>query len=115
MNFPPNIVLIGFMGAGKSSTGKELAEALKFEFLDIDEWIEGKNAKSIPDIFKNNGESFFRDQEREAVKCAATKKRAVISTGGGLWMDAENRSLLKKIGWCVWLKVSPQVAWQRVG
>jgi shikimate kinase len=115
MNFPPNIVLIGFMGAGKSSTGKELAEILKFEFLDIDQWIEEKNKKRIPDIFEENGEAFFRDQEREAVKCVMSKKRAVISAGGGLWLDEKNRSLLKKMGWCVWLKVSPEVAWQRVG
>lgn len=115
MKFPPNIILIGFMGAGKTSTGKELAEALNFEFLDIDQWIEEKNKKNIPEIFEECGESFFRDQEREAVKWAASKKRAVISTGGGLWLDEQNRSLLKTIGWCVWLKVGAQMAWKRVG
>lgn len=112
---PSNIILIGFMGAGKTSTGRELAKTLGFEFFDTDQWIEARNKKSVPEIFQEQGEPFFRAEEREAVKCIADREKMVISVGGGLWLDEENRRVLARMGWCVWLKVTAQIAWQRVG
>lgn len=114
MKFPSVIILIGFMGAGKTSTGKDLAKSLKFDFLDTDHWIEEKNNKRISQIFKEEGESFFRLEEKEAIERIRNHRRLVISIGGGLWMDEKNREQLLSFGWCVWLQVSPEMAWKRV-
>jgi shikimate kinase len=114
MRFPPVIILIGFMGAGKTSTGKDLAKALRFDFLDTDQWIEERNNKKIAQIFKDDGESFFRSEEKEAINWIRNHSKSVISTGGGLWINEENRNQLLSLGWCVWLEVSPEVAWKRV-
>ncbi len=78
-----NIVLIGFMGTGKTSTGKTLAARLGFSFLDLDEAIEQTAGMTIPAIFEQFGEEGFRAREREAVKRAAERRNTVISTGGG--------------------------------
>jgi shikimate kinase len=64
MKFPSVIILIGFMGSGKTSTGKDLAKALQFNFLDTDQWIEERNEKKIAQIFKDEGEHFFRLEEK---------------------------------------------------
>lgn len=113
--FPPFVILIGSMGAGKTSTGKELSKALGLELLDTDNWIESKNKRTIREIFAEKGEPYFRGQEKEAVEWLSQHSRAVVSTGGGLWMDEALRSRLLDMGWCVWLKVSAEEAWKRVG
>jgi len=114
MKFPPVIILIGFMGSGKTSTGKELAKELQFNFLDTDNWIEKRNEKTIARIFKEKGESFFRSEEREAVTWIRSHQKVVVSTGGGLWMNGDDRKQLLSLGWCVWLRVSAEVAWKRI-
>ena len=114
MKFPPIIILVGFMGAGKTSTGKDLAKLLHFDFLDTDHWIEEKNKKNIAQIFRDDGENFFRSEEKEAIDWIRNHHKSVISIGGGLWMDEKNRNQLLSLGWCVWLKVSPETAWKRV-
>jgi shikimate kinase len=114
MKFPPVVILIGLMGSGKTSTGKELAKELHFDYFDTDHWIEERNQKTISQIFKEEGESFFRSEEKEAVNWIRKHQKVVVSTGGGLWMNADNRSELLGLGWCVWLKVSAAEAWKRV-
>lgn len=103
------------MGSGKTSTGKELSKILGFHFWEMDQWIEEKNKKKIPEIFDNYGEEYFRSQEREAIKYLELKSQYVVSTGGGAWIDETNRKNLLKMGWCVWLKVSAKDAWSRIG
>jgi shikimate kinase len=114
MEIPSNIFLVGFMGAGKTSTGKELSKILSYQFLDMDSWIEEKNGQKISEIFEKHGEGFFRNEEKEAIKGFVGKSNYVVSTGGGTWIDKENRENLFKLGWCVWLKVTPEDMWQRV-
>lgn len=114
MGLPPNIILVGFMGSGKTSTGKELANILGFQFLDMDQLIEEKTDKKIKTIFEEKGEPFFRNQEKEVIDQIRSKKHCIISTGGGAWINQENRELLLTLGWCVWLKVSAEKAWKRV-
>ena len=114
MKFSPVIILVGFMGSGKTSTGKELAKSLQFDFLDTDHWIEEKNKKTITQIFKEDGEDFFRTEEKKAIDWIREHKKVVVSTGGSLWMNENNRNQLLSLGWCVWLRVSAEMAWKRV-
>ncbi len=93
-----NIVLIGFMGTGKSSCGKSLANRLGCAFVDLDKYIEGKEKMSIPEIFAAKGEAYFREKEREAVREVTQRKGVVIATGGGTIKDEENFALLKERG-----------------
>lgn len=111
-----NIILIGFMGCGKTSVGKRLAEALDMEFLDTDEWIENKHQMSISDIFATKGESAFRAMETDCLKELLERegKDFVLSVGGGLPIREENRKLLSRIGQVIYLKVSPEVVYNRV-
>ena len=93
-----NIVLIGFMGTGKSSCGKSLATRLGCAFIDLDKYIESKEKMSIPEIFAAKGEAYFREKEREAVREVVGRKGAVIATGGGTIKDEENFAALKNRG-----------------
>jgi shikimate kinase len=115
MGLPNNIILIGFMGSGKTSTGKELGKLLEYNFWDMDQWIEEKNKKNISNIFTEKGEEYFRSQESEAVDWLKGKQRIIASTGGGSWVNQANREKLLKLGWCVWLKVSAEKALERIG
>jgi shikimate kinase len=93
-----NIILIGFMGTGKTSTGKALSSRLGYAFLDLDQAIEAAAGMSIPEMFAQYGEPYFRAQEKEAVRRAAGRHNTVIATGGGTVKDPENRRLLKEAG-----------------
>jgi len=114
MTSKPNVILAGFMGAGKTSTGKELAKQLNFDFFDIDHVIEAKNNMSVFEIFRRHGESYFRNEERAEIVNIRSSEKTVISTGGGLWLNPDNRGILLELGWCVWLKVSGEQAWKRI-
>lgn len=115
MSLAPNIILVGFMGSGKTATAKEISKILGFRFWDMDQWIENETNENIQDIFKKKGEAFFRQLETKAVLWLKGKKNYVISTGGGAWLQEENRKNLLKSGWCIWLKVSAEGVWKRIG
>ena len=93
-----NIVLTGFMGTGKTSTGKRLATRLGYRFVDTDILIEKKYQKRISDIFAECGEDYFRDLETEMIKEVSAKGQQVIATGGGVVKRAENIAELRKNG-----------------
>lgn len=102
-----NIILIGFMGSGKTTFGKWITRNHNMEFLDTDEYIENKYNKLIKDIFRDSGEETFRDMETQAIKeLAQVCDNCVISVGGGLPVRAVNRSLLKELGIVVYLEAS---------
>lgn len=109
-----NIALTGFMGVGKSSVGRALAEQLHFEFLDTDEVIETNAGKSISRIFSEEGEPTFRALECQLVQQLAGRDRLVISTGGGLAVNADNLASLKAHALVVCLWASPEAIWERV-
>jgi shikimate kinase len=109
-----NLALVGFMGTGKTSAGRLVAEILHFEFLDTDELIQAKTGRTIADIFANNGEPAFRALERDVVGDLAGRTKTVISTGGGLPVNAENLASLKNHALIVWLCASPDRIWERV-
>jgi len=109
-----NIVLLGFMGTGKSAVGKKLAKILKRELIDTDRIIEKKAGKSIPKIFSEDGETHFRDLESEVIKEVHKKGNCVIITGGGVVLRDENIINLRKSGILICLKALPEVIYDRV-
>jgi len=114
MAIPSNVILIGFMGSGKTSSGRDLARKMGFGFLDLDERIEAAANKSIDEIFRTEGELSFRSKERQEVQAIGSRDHTVICPGGGAWLDGKNREMLLRSGWCVWLEVSPEEAWRRI-
>lgn len=111
-----NIILIGFMGCGKTSVGKCLSETLGCEFLDTDELIEEKQQRTISDIFAADGEAAFREMETECLKSLLKRQGEgfVLSVGGGLPIRELNRELLKELGDVVLLQVTPDVVYKRL-
>lgn len=109
-----NIVLIGFMGTGKTSVGKVIAKKLGFEFVDVDEVIEKTTGMEISEIFSKFGESRFRDIEEEMIKLITQKRRQVIATGGGVVLRDENMKRLKKDGLIFCLRASENVIFERL-
>ncbi len=109
-----NIVLTGFMGVGKNTNGKKLAKELGLKFVNTDDIIEKEEGITITQIFKKFGEKHFRELEKEVVKKVAQRKDQVISTGGGVVLDRENISNLKKNGVIIYLWASPEVIRERM-
>ena len=109
-----NIILIGFMGAGKTAVGKRLASKLKMNFFDTDENIEKVSGMNVGKIFTDYGEVRFRSEETLAVKRAAALKNSVIATGGGAVLNPENFELLKGSGVVIALDASPEEIQRRV-
>lgn len=99
-----NVVLIGFMGTGKSSCGRAIAQQLGYRFVDLDKEIETKYQMPIPAMFKQHGENWFRQREKEMVAHWANQKNVVISTGGGTVKNPENTACLRKNGKIVCLQ-----------
>lgn len=110
-----NIVLIGFMGCGKTEVGKKLAAKLAMKYIDADETIEKTAGRSITDIFKQHGENVFRDLETKAIKCVAVLDHYIIATGGGAVLRPENVHELRSNGKLVYLAASPEAILRRLG
>lgn len=108
------IVLVGLMGAGKSSVGKRLAAALGVAFLDSDAEVEAAASLSIPEIFETLGEDAFRDGERRVIARLLDGPPRVIATGGGAYLNAETRAAIAAKGVAVWLDASLETLWGRV-
>ena len=132
-----NIILIGYMGCGKSTVGRKLAENRKWSFIDTDAWIEEREGITISEIFASKGEPYFRELETECLKvlmeekgsgsryrnedCEGSGNRSltekngsVISVGGGLPLREENRMLLQQLGQVIYLKAKPDTVYGRI-
>ena len=102
------IILIGFMGVGKTSLGKKLAKKLNWQFLDTDKWIEKKTGLAITSIFEQKGEVYFRELERNCIEELRVLQNTVISVGGGLPCFGDAMESLKSFGTTIYLKLEPQ-------
>lgn len=112
-----NLILIGFMGCGKTSVGIKLSYRLQQTFLDTDKQIERKAGKSISEIFAEDGENAFRQMETECLQELLTKndeEKQILSVGGGTPVREENRELLKRLGTVIYLKATPGVVYERL-
>ncbi|MCW2277307.1 shikimate kinase [Heliophilum fasciatum] len=109
-----NVVLIGFMGTGKSSVGRRLAARLGFRYLDTDQEIERVTGMSIVEIFTHHGEARFRAEEHEMAKTLGALRGQVVATGGGIVLNPDNLTVLREQGLIIALTARPDVVWQRV-
>jgi shikimate kinase len=109
------IALVGLMGVGKSSVGRRLASALELPFRDADAEVEAAAGRSISDIFADMGEAAFREGERRVIARLLEQPPHVLATGGGAFMTAETRELIKSKAVSVWLKADLDVLARRIG
>jgi shikimate kinase len=108
------IALVGMMGVGKSTVGKKLAESLSATFVDSDEEIEKAASLSVQEIFERHGEPEFRRGERRVIERLLNGPPIVLATGGGAYMDADTRAMLKEKATTVWLRADIELIWKRV-
>lgn len=110
-----NVILIGFMGCGKTTVGIRLSYRIRRVLEDTDKRIEKEQGITISEIFAQKGEPYFRDLETDLLRRLSQENyQRVISTGGGLPMREENRTLLRQIGTVVYLRIQPETVYQRL-
>jgi len=107
MRYSNIVYIIGFMGSGKSTAGKKLASLLGWSFIDLDKRIEEQTGRTIPEVFSQNGEDFFRNIEAEVLKSLKSQTNAVISTGGGTPCHGNNMDHMLETGLTLYLKLTP--------
>jgi shikimate kinase len=112
--FPYHISLVGFMGSGKTTVGKELSRLLAMDQIDVDKVIEDRAHMSISQIFKAHGEAHFRELERKTVEELAQYNNIIVFCGGGIVLDDRNVENMKKNGVLIWLKASPEIVYERI-
>jgi len=108
------VVLVGLMGAGKSSVGRRLAEKLGAAFVDADQEIERAAGKTVSEIFTDHGEGYFREGERKVISRLLAGGIQVLATGGGAFMNEETRRNIREQGVSVWLKAPLPLLMKRV-
>ncbi|MCF6312350.1 MAG: shikimate kinase [Verrucomicrobiales bacterium] len=102
------------MGTGKTSIGKRVAQSLGFQFVDTDDLIVQASGKAITQIFADEGEDHFRDLESQTLLDCSQAKNQVIATGGGIVLREQNREILQRAGYVIWLRTSPESILERV-
>ena len=108
------VVLVGLMGAGKSTVGRRLADRLGVRFVDSDNEIETAADMTIPEIFERFDEQYFRDGERRVIARLLSDEPCVLATGGGAFLSNENREMIGERGVSVWIKADLETLWERV-
>ena len=109
-----NIYLIGFMGTGKSTVGKLIAQRLGMDYMDTDSMVEAKAGMTVSQIFEDFDEEAFRKLETEILKEVTERKNLIVSTGGGIVVTKGNMELMKKKGKLVTLMASPELIYERI-
>jgi shikimate kinase len=113
---PPRILLVGMMGAGKSTTGHLVAQRLGWEYRDSDADVEAVTGLTVPELFDRDGEAAFRKAEADVLATACAEGRpSVVSVAGGAVLDPANRALLRRSGKVIWLRARPETLAARVG
>jgi len=110
-----HVLLIGFMGAGKSTVAALVADRLGRPCVDLDRLVQATDGRSIPQIFREDGEVAFRERERAALESLATLPPSVVACGGGVVTSDANRATLKSLGYVVYLRITAEETLARVG
>jgi shikimate kinase len=108
------IYLVGFMAAGKTTVARAVADRLRWIAEDVDELIEARERRTVAQIFAERGEPYFRGVEREILKLLLPMRHVVVATGGGTFMDAENRAAIRMDGVSIWLNTPFDVVLSRI-
>jgi len=110
-----NIILVGFMGSGKSTIGRELGQLLGYPLIDTDHQISQAESSTIPELFEIKGEQYFRNCETRLLNTLHEQEinHHIIATGGGLPIRTENHAILRKLGYIVWLQANPDTILDR--
>jgi shikimate kinase len=116
VNTNHSLVLVGFMGSGKTAVGKRLAKQRQYSFIDTDCWIEDNERQTVAEIFAEHGEERFRQLETECLRVLLTERneKLIIATGGGMPVNAKNRLLLMRLGMVVYLQTGVEAIYERV-
>lgn len=109
-----NLVLVGFMGTGKTEVGRLLADSLSRRLVDTDRLLQERLGKPVRDIFRDHGEAYFREMEKEVVAEVAGQRGLVVSTGGGVVLSPDNVAVLRESGFVVWLDADVTVVQVRL-
>jgi shikimate kinase/3-dehydroquinate synthase len=109
-----HLYLVGNMGSGKTTIGEQVAQRLGMSFTDLDRDIEGMTGQTVAELFAQRGEEAFRQLEREALARTIILMDTVVATGGGVVLREENRALMRRKGWVIYLRASPETLWQRL-
>jgi shikimate kinase len=112
--FPDRIFVVGFMGSGKSTVAKKLANAMGYYFVDLDDLIERTSKKKVSEIFKDGGEAYFRKVESESLRTLNSLKQIVIATGGGTPCFKENMEWMNENGFTLWLNADWDIMMSRL-
>lgn len=107
--------LVGMMGSGKSTVGSQVAHRMGLDFVDTDDLVASVTESTIADLWNDQGEDKFRRLESQMIASAAAGEKVVVATGGGVVLDQDNISQMRRSGLVVWLKASPEVLAERVG
>jgi shikimate kinase len=108
------VFIVGFMGAGKTTVGRRLAQLLDCRFIDLDDVIEARAQKTVREIFAEFGEAHFRALERETIQACVQLRNTVVALGGGAYVTEENRAILRDIGKTIWLDCPLEVCLSRI-
>lgn len=108
------IFIIGFMGSGKSTLGKPVAREMECEFVDLDRYLEEQEQSTIADVFRDKGESYFRELERRYLMELSEKENLVLATGGGTPCFFDNMDMMNRLGVTVYLKQDPEILVSRL-
>ena len=114
MTPPRRVVLVGFMGAGKTTVGRVLARQLGWPFVDLDVLVEARAGRSITRIFEESGEAAFRQEEKAAAEEATHREQVVIAAGGGAFAQADTREVLRRGALTVWLRCGVDTLLRRI-
>ncbi len=109
-----NLILVGFSCSGKTTLGRNVARRLRLTFVDSDRYIEEMTGRTIPEIFRDDGEAAFRAAEREAISRILLQRNQVVSTGGGAFIDPDNRHRLRDGNLVIHLQVRPETVVDRL-
>ncbi len=109
------VALAGYMGAGKTTVGRMTADLLAVEFLDADSLVEAHAGQPIPEVFAQRGELWFRRAEEDLIRENLHAEPGVLALGGGALGSRRTREVLGRTAWVAWLRIDPELAWDRVG